>query len=67
MTDDPLHNRSPLVIINRPSRRETWFIGWRAWSLTGAPWLAENCDAKRYGAATARILREACSEAGKDS
>jgi glycosyltransferase involved in cell wall biosynthesis len=33
----------------------------------GRAWLAENCDARRYGAVIARILRETCSEAGKDS
>jgi glycosyltransferase involved in cell wall biosynthesis len=33
----------------------------------GRAWLAGNCDAKRYGMAVARILREACSEAGKNS
>jgi hypothetical protein len=33
----------------------------------GRAWLAENCDAKRYGAVIARILRDACSEAGKNS
>jgi glycosyltransferase involved in cell wall biosynthesis len=33
----------------------------------GRAWLAGNCDAKRYGGAIARILRETCSEADKDS
>ena len=33
----------------------------------GRAWLAGNCDAERYGAAIARILREACAEAGKNS
>jgi hypothetical protein len=33
----------------------------------GRAWLAGNCDAKRYGAAIAGILRETCSEAGKNS
>ena len=33
----------------------------------GRAWLAGNCDAKRYGAAIARVLRETCSEAAKKS
>jgi glycosyltransferase involved in cell wall biosynthesis len=33
----------------------------------GRAWLAGNCDAKRYGAAIARVLREVRSEAGKNS
>jgi hypothetical protein len=28
----------------------------------GRAWLANNCNAKRYGAAIARILRETCSD-----
>jgi glycosyltransferase involved in cell wall biosynthesis len=33
----------------------------------GRAWLAGNCDARRYGAAIAHVLRETCSEAGKSS
>jgi glycosyltransferase involved in cell wall biosynthesis len=32
----------------------------------GRAWLAENCDAKRYGAVITRILRETCSGAKGD-
>jgi hypothetical protein len=33
----------------------------------GHAWLAGNCDARGYGAAITRILRETCSGAGKKS